>query len=131
MFFKQKYMLNNKNTYIKNSRKNYSRTSRYGHLSIDKILIYFLLKKTSTCIVRTLSALESKFKICTCKIAKDAFRIVLYVTTFYMQHCAVARFVLKQWFVYDCTYFVAEMYNALCYWKTVCLNCELINLNAV
>ena len=23
---------------------------------------------------------------CTCKIAKDAFRIVLYVTTFYMQH---------------------------------------------
>ena len=33
---------------------------------------------------------------CTCKIAKDAFRIVLYVTTFYMQHCAVARFVLKQ-----------------------------------
>ena len=36
---------------------------------------------------------------CTCKIAKDAFRIVLYVTTFYMQHCvqycAVARFVLK------------------------------------
>ena len=68
---------------------------------------------------------------CTCKIAKDAFRIVLYVTTFYMQHCAVARFVLKKWFVYDCTYFVAEMYNALCYWKTVCLNCELINLNAV
>ena len=35
---------------------------------------------------------------CTCKIAKDAFRIVLYVTTFYMQHCAVApdSFVLKQ-----------------------------------
>ena len=33
---------------------------------------------------------------CTCKIAKDTFRIVLYVTTFYMQHCAVARFVLKQ-----------------------------------
>ena len=32
---------------------------------------------------------------CTCKIAKDAFRIVLYVTTFYMQHCAVAHFVLK------------------------------------
>ena len=32
---------------------------------------------------------------CTCKIAKDAFRIVLYVTTFYMQHCALARFVLK------------------------------------
>ena len=32
----------------------------------------------------------------TCKIAKDAFRIVLYVTTFYMQHCAVARFVLNQ-----------------------------------
>ena len=33
---------------------------------------------------------------CTCKIAKGAFRIVLYVTTFCMQHCAVARFVLKQ-----------------------------------
>ena len=33
---------------------------------------------------------------CTSKIAKDAFRIVLYVATFYMQHCAVARFVLKQ-----------------------------------
>ena len=32
---------------------------------------------------------------CTCKIAKDTFRIVLYVTTFYMQHCAVAHFVLK------------------------------------
>ena len=32
----------------------------------------------------------------TYKIVKDAFRIVLYVTTFYMQHCAVARFVLKQ-----------------------------------
>ena len=32
----------------------------------------------------------------TCKIAKDAFRIVFYVTTFYMQHCTVARFVLKQ-----------------------------------
>ena len=31
-----------------------------------------------------------------CKIAKDAFRIVLYVTTFYVQHCAVAHFVLKQ-----------------------------------
>ena len=39
---------------------------------------------------------------CTSKIAKDAFRIVLYVTTFYLQHCAVARFVLKQRFVYDC-----------------------------
>ena len=34
---------------------------------------------------------------CTCKIAEDVFRIVLlYVKTFYMQHCAVARFVLKQ-----------------------------------
>ena len=33
---------------------------------------------------------------CTGKTAKDAFRIVLYVTTFYMQHCAVARFVLKR-----------------------------------
>ena len=29
-------------------------------------------------------------------ITKDTFRIVLYVTTFYIQHCAVARFVLKQ-----------------------------------
>ena len=38
---------------------------------------------------------------CTCKIAKDAFRIVLYVTTFYMQLCAVACFVLKQWFVHS------------------------------
>ena len=35
----------------------------------------------------------------TCKIAKDTFRIVLYVTTFSMQLCAVARFVLDQWFV--------------------------------
>ena len=26
---------------------------------------------------------------CTCKIAKDAFKIVLYVTKFYMHHCAV------------------------------------------
>ena len=32
---------------------------------------------------------------CTCKIAKDAFGIVLYVATFYMQHCAVACFVLR------------------------------------
>lgn len=31
-----------------------------------------------------------------CKIAKDTFRIVLYVTTFSMQLCAVARLVLKQ-----------------------------------
>ena len=53
----------------------------------------------------------------TCKIVKDTFRIVLYVTTFYMQHCAVAHFVLKQWFVYDCTY-VADMYNFVYYWKT-------------
>ena len=30
---------------------------------------------------------------CTCKIAKDTFRVVLYVTTFYTQHCAVACFV--------------------------------------
>ena len=51
---------------------------------------------------------------CTCKIAKDAFRIVLYVTTFCLQHCAVARFVLKQWFVYDCTYFVVDTYNVVC-----------------
>ena len=49
----------------------------------------------------------------TCIIAKDTSRIVLYVTTFYMQHCAVARFVLKQWFVYDCTY-AADMYNFVC-----------------
>ena len=28
-----------------------------------------------------------------CKISKDAFRIVIYVTTFSLQHCAVARFV--------------------------------------
>ena len=33
---------------------------------------------------------------CACKIAKGAFKIVLYVTTFYMQHCAVACLVLKQ-----------------------------------
>ena len=33
---------------------------------------------------------------CTGKIAKDAFRIVLYITTFYMPHCAVARFVSKR-----------------------------------
>ena len=32
---------------------------------------------------------------CTYKIAKDAFIIVLYATTFYMQHCAVACFVLR------------------------------------
>ena len=43
---------------------------------------------------------------------------MLYLTSFCMQHFAVARFVLKQWFVYDCTYFVAEMYNVVCYWKT-------------
>ena len=40
---------------------------------------------------------------CTCKITKDDYRVLLYVT-FYMQHCAVARFVLKQRFVYDGTY---------------------------
>ena len=33
--------------------------------------------------------------LCTCKIAKYIFRIVLYITTFYMQHYAVARFVIK------------------------------------
>ena len=33
---------------------------------------------------------------CTCKIARDTLRIVLYVTTFYMHHYAVALFVLKQ-----------------------------------
>ena len=43
------------------------------------------------------------------------FRIVLYVTTSYMQHCAVARFVLKQSLVYDCAYFVADMYSVVCY----------------
>ena len=32
---------------------------------------------------------------CTCKIGKDAFRIVLYIATFYLQYYAVARFVLK------------------------------------
>ena len=32
----------------------------------------------------------------TCKIVKDAFRIVLYATAFYVHHCAVAGFVLKQ-----------------------------------
>ena len=32
----------------------------------------------------------------TCKIVKDAFRVEVYVTTFYMKHCAVVRFVLKQ-----------------------------------
>ena len=47
----------------------------------------------------------------TCKIAKDAFRIVLYVT-FYKQHCAAARFVSKSDLS---TYFVAEMYNVVCY----------------
>ena len=31
---------------------------------------------------------------CTCKIVKDAFKIVLYVTG--ILHCAVPRFVLKQ-----------------------------------
>ena len=29
----------------------------------------------------------------TYKIVKDAFRIVLYITTFYMQHCTAACFV--------------------------------------
>ena len=43
---------------------------------------------------------------------------MLHITSFCMQHCAVARFVSRQWFVYDCTYFVAEMYNVVCYWKT-------------
>ena len=63
-------------------------------------------------------------------IAKDTLRIVLCVTTFYLQHCAVACFVLKRWLVYDCTNFVAEKYDVVCYWKTVSLYCELINLNA-
>ena len=73
---------------------------------------------------------------CTCKIAKDAFKIVHYVTTFYMQHClqhcAVACFVLKRWFFHDCRY-VADMYNVVCYKKTMSsLSCDqLINLNAV
>ena len=52
--------------------------------------------------------------LCTCKIAKYIFRIVLYITTFYMQHYGIARFILKQGFPYDCTY-VADMYNFLCY----------------
>ena len=54
--------------------------------------------------------------------------IVLYLTRFYIQHCTVACFVLKEWFVYDCTY-VADMYHVVFYWKTVSLYCELINLN--
>ena len=45
---------------------------------------------------------------------------MLYVTTFYMQHCAVAVI------VYYCTYFVADMYNVVCYRTTVSLYCELI-----
>ena len=54
--------------------------------------------------------------------------IVLYLTRFYIQHCTVACFVLKEWFVYDCTY-VADMYHVVFSWKTVSLYCELINLN--
>ena len=46
---------------------------------------------------------------CTCKIANDVFRCVLYVTT---------RFVLNQWFFYDCKY-VVDMYNVICYWKAL------------
>ena len=46
---------------------------------------------------------------CTCKIVKDTLGIVLYVTTFYMQHCAVARFILKQWLIclrlYECSWY--------------------------
>ena len=46
---------------------------------------------------------------CTCKIAKDAFRIVLYITTFYMQHCGIARFIFKTgisvW-LYICSWYV-------------------------
>ena len=34
---------------------------------------------------------------CTYKIAKDAFIIVLYVTTFYMQHCAVVFRFAREW----------------------------------
>ena len=65
---------------------------------------------------------------CTCKIAKDAFRIVLYATNFYLQHCAVARFVLKQRFVYDChtLYLRCTMLYAT---ERQCL-CT-VNLNAV
>ena len=37
-----------------------------------------------------------KLLFTTCKIAKGTFRIVLYITTFYMQHYAVALFILKQ-----------------------------------
>ena len=57
------------------------------------------------------------FTALSCKIAKDTFKIVLYAKTFYMHNCAVAHFVLKQWFVYECMY-VADMYNFVYYWKT-------------
>ena len=66
----------------------------------------------------------------TCKIVKDTFRIVLYVTTFHaVLRCSSFRF--KTVICLTCTYFVAEMYNVACYWKTVPLFCELRNLNAV
>ena len=48
---------------------------------------------------------------CICKIVKSAFRLVLYVTTFYMQHCAVTHFVLKLWFVCD---YVCSWYEQFC-----------------
>ena len=62
---------------------------------------------------------------CTRKKAKDAFRIVLYVTTFYMQHCAVARFVciwdvqccMLLWLLKD-SVFVLWINNLKCKLKT-------------
>ena len=57
------------------------------------ILIFEGLKNSIKIFSITFCTLVTVY--CTCKIAKDAFRIVLYVTTFYMQHCAVACFVLR------------------------------------
>ena len=53
-------------------------------ITTDSIKIFFIT-------VCTLFVVEFS-----CKIAKDTFRIVLYVTTFSIQLCAVARLVLKQ-----------------------------------
>ena len=67
-------------------RKVYRRTKTIFNASITTVRI-----KVFSITVCTLVTVY-----CACKIAKDAFGIILYVTTFYMEHFAVARFVLKQ-----------------------------------
>ena len=51
------------------------------------------LKELSATGEMKLMGIEVRFALS--NIAKDAFRIVLYVASFYMSHCAVPRFLLK------------------------------------